>query len=247
MLKIPSALQAITKLCNLSFTTGTIPKPLKLSRVVAIPKVSNAANPDQFRPISITPNLLLLMERLYSNKLESYLNQNSFICPEQFGFRKHHSTEHMVMALTDTIRLSLDKGFVCALVSIDLKKAFDSVHRENLLECLLSDYLISDHWLRDYFKERLQQVGLGELLSDIYQIFAGVPQRSILGPRLFSLYINKLSSILKHGRALLYADDCYFLFVGSADNITQLRINIEEDMCAVANFFKEKLLKIHHD
>jgi len=67
----------------------------------------------------------------------------------------------MVMALTDTIRLSLDIGFICALGSIDLKKSFDSVHREKLLECLLDDYGISDHWLCDYFRERLQQVRLG--------------------------------------------------------------------------------------
>ncbi len=130
----------IVNMCNASFMSGKIPDILKTNRIVPIPKVDNATRPDQFRPISITPVLLLLMEKIYFCKLAKYVHDNILFTPSQFGFRKHHSCEIAMLAMTDFIRKVLNNGGICVPVSIDLRKAFDSVHRGKLLSKLYNLY-----------------------------------------------------------------------------------------------------------
>lgn len=84
------------------------------------------------------------MEKIYSNKLEDFIEKNKTLSNRQFGFRKGHSTEHLVLALTDKIKMMIDKGFICALISTDFAKAFNSVPRGKLLEKLWAKYQISD-------------------------------------------------------------------------------------------------------
>ena len=116
-------------LVNQSFCTGIIPSFLKISRVVPIPKITNPTEASHFRPISITCIFLLLLEKIYYTKLNDFIGQNDFLTKFQFGFRQSTSTEHALIAMTDIIRQNLDAGRACIMISIDFRKAFDSVDR----------------------------------------------------------------------------------------------------------------------
>lgn len=126
------------------------------------------------------------MEKIYSNKLEDFIEKNKTLSNRQFGFRKGHSTEHLVLALTDKIKMMIDKGFICALISTDFAKAFNSVPRGKLLEKLWAKYKISDHWLRDYLTNQVQYVSVNGSNSKIKRTLAGVPAGSILGLPFFT-------------------------------------------------------------
>ncbi len=97
-------------------------------------------------------------------QLVEFLETNSIMSNNQFGCRKGHSTEMAMVAVTDIVKKYIDKGFFAVVISIDLRKAFDSVHKEKLLK-KLEKYRISEYWLRDYLSGRKQFVEVNNKVS----------------------------------------------------------------------------------
>ena len=103
--------------------------------------------------------------------------------PYQCGFRKGDSTDLAVLSLTDSIRRSMDQGLLNGAVFIDLRKAFDTVDHDLLLEKLTMGYGVTGKelgWFRDYLTNRRQVVTVQSTLSDPCDVAFGVPQGSIL-------------------------------------------------------------------
>ena len=97
-----------------------------------------------------------------------------------------------LMELTEEITTALDDKKVTAGVFIDLKKAFDTINH-NLLLKKLAHYGVrgvANKWLASYLSNRKQYVSIDECNSDLLNVLCGVPQGSILGPKLFILYVN---------------------------------------------------------
>ena len=122
------------------------------------------------------------------------------------------------MALTtlvDRISNALDKSEYFIGVFLDFSKAFDTVNFETLyskLEC----YGIRGaalEWIKNYLYERKQFVVFDEQKSDMLKIQCGVPQRSILGPLLFLLYVNDIANVSNVLFPLLFAGDTYVIVV----------------------------------
>ncbi|ODM90055.1 putative RNA-directed DNA polymerase from transposon BS [Orchesella cincta] len=247
LIQIPYFRDLIVEICNQSFSSGDVPVKCKLSRVIPIAKVENAINPDQYRPISLTPTILLLLERLYYDQLMEFIVENNVLTPYQFGFRKNHSTQLAMVALTDFVRGKVDSGLVCVIVSIDLRKAFDSVNRKKLLRKLARKFGISDHWLRSYLTERLQFVDVNGVFSAYLKSLAGVPAGSILGPILFSLFLNDLPESVKSDLTILFADDTNFVFVGKPSSIEALRKRIEASMEDLMSYLISNDLSLNAD
>ena len=145
------------------------------------------------------------------NRIELFLSDFDTLYKLQFGFRENQSTEH---ALLSIIRKNLDNGVFTCGVFIDLEKAFDTVNHKILLS-KRDHYGIRDNalkWLTSYLTKRKQLVKRSESQSKNWDICCGVPQGSILGPLLFTIYINDLHQAVTSSKMHHFADDTNILF-----------------------------------
>ena len=164
---------------------------------------------DNYRPISKLSVIAKILESIVSEQLKEFLVDKNILSMFQSGFRKNHSMITATMKVLNDITCTLDSRKSCAAIFIDLTKAFDTVNHDILLSHLdsisLSEPAID--WIRNYLNNRCQRVQIKGYLSDELIVETGVPQGSILGPLLFTIYINNLSDNQSDASIHLYADD----------------------------------------
>ena len=111
---------------------------------------------ENYRPISLLPNISKIFERVMYTRLDSFLSMSETIYKFQFGFRKYYSTNHALLSIVEQIRSALDKNMFACGVFIDLKKAFDTVNHQILLY-KLNHYGIRgvvNKWFSSYLSSR---------------------------------------------------------------------------------------------
>ena len=231
-------------LINRSIVTAVFPEAWKLARVIPIHKSGDQSDPSNFRPISILSVLSKILEKVVAIQLMSYLTQNNILSPHQYAYRPSHSTEHAMLDAVDWIEKHVDDGHVVSLASIDLSKAFDSVNHALLLN-KLEWYGVSSAWFASYLYNRRQVVTGGG--SDPLHVSHGVAQGSILGPILFLLVTNDISSFLTHGRLLSYADDTQILDHSppTAVGLSSLKARVEKSLSELQTWFQQNSLKMN--
>uniref|UniRef100_A0A8C7QS49 Reverse transcriptase domain-containing protein n=1 Tax=Oncorhynchus mykiss TaxID=8022 RepID=A0A8C7QS49_ONCMY len=199
----------ITSLFNLSFVLSEIPKDWKADAVIPLFKGGDILDPNCYRPISILPCLSKVFESQVNKQITGNFESHHTFSAMQSGFRAGHGCTSATLKVLNDILTAIDKKQYCAAVFIYLTKAFNSVNHHILIGRLYSLGFSNDclAWFTNYFSDRVQCVKSEGLLSGPLAVSMGVPQVSILGPTLFSVYINDVT--LAAGKSLihLYADD----------------------------------------
>lgn len=217
-------------LINKSIEEKTYPECLKLTKIIPIHKSGAKDECTNYRPISLLSSFDKIFEKIIQNDLVSFVEQENILYVKQFGFRKYHSTIDALISAHDFVIDNLRAKKKILGIFIDLKKAFDSIDL-NILVNKLHYYGITGPFndlLKSYVTGRHIYTYINSTKSQPMPINFGVPQGSVLGPLLFSLYINDIKNMATNNEINLFADDtCIFC---TADNNNELQENANETL-----------------
>jgi len=224
----------ITLMCNRSLSEGHLPLSQRQAVVVPILKKPNldSSVPGNYRPISGLTFASKLIERLVSRELTSYLEVNGLQPQNQSAYRKHHSTETVMLQVTANMYDAADRGHVSLLVLLDQSAAFDLVDHDILRARLLNDFGVDGvalSWIVSFLSDRSQTVRFCGSTSLSRKLICGVPQGSVLGPLIFTLYSSGLSEVVT-ARGLeyqSYADDVQMIADAAAEHLPAAIDNLQ--------------------
>ena len=151
-----------------------------------------------------------------------------------------------LIQMCDEWYANMDKGKLNGVVFLDIRKAFDSINHNILLEKLETQFGISNNelkWFKSYLTNREQVCAINGHLSSPQNIVCGVPQGSILRPLLFLLYINDLPTSLKESTPFLYAADTQ-IFSSSYD-YNELIDKLNSDLINISDWLARNKLQYH--
>jgi hypothetical protein len=220
------------------------PQAWKNAIVIPIPKAGKKSDPGNFRPISLLNTLGKLTEKILLRRLTRLDKQLKLTRDEQFGFRPRHDTSQQVVRIVTDIAFNYNKDKVTAMALLDIQKAFDRVWVQGLVFKMIENKIPANFvkLLYSYLTGRTLQVKVNRTLSEKRPIKAGVPQGSILGPKLFSIFINDVPAFAKTSLAL-YADDTAIYAHSFNAEVATRQVQIQVNL--LGKYFDKWLIQIN--
>ena len=245
----PQIIKYLHKLFQKLYDTSTYPKEWAKSIIIPIHKKGSKLILDNYRGISLLSVTSKLFTSIIYNRLYTWLENNMKICEEQAGFRRHFSTVDHIYTLYSMVnnRLHGQKKGKLYVAFIDFKKAFDTVNRNVLWECMKEEGISTKmiKMIKGIYSIVTATVRFGNKFSEDIDCPLGVKQGCLLSPLLFSILINKVArKIAEKGRAgyqfvtggkeifsLLFADDIVLVSLtpsGLQNQLNNLKIESEK-------------------
>ena len=172
---------------------------------------------------------------------------------KQSAYKLSHSTETALLSIKNDVHLALARGEATAIVLLDQLAAFDTTDHGTLLDCLSSWYGIGGivlEWFKSYLSDHSQCVKIGSILSDAKKLLFRVPQGSVLGPILFSLYTTPLSKVIQNHLGIgfhFYADDREFYVHLTHKNVAHAFDRLKSCLEDIKKWLSAKKLKLNPD
>ncbi len=181
-------------LFNKSLREGEVPSDWRKANVAPIYKKGPKGDPGNYRPVSLTSVPCKILESLIKDKLMEHLIQNKLIKDTQHGFIPGKSCATNLTLFMDTVTKATDEGKAVDIIYLDFAKAFDKVPHQRLLTKLRAKGVDTQtvKWIESWLSNRTQNVNIQGEKSESCDVDSGVPQGTVLGPILFTVYIDDL-------------------------------------------------------
>ena len=239
-----SVVPGLQLVLNKIIESRTVPDRWKIARLKSAFKKGPKDETENYRPLSMLSIPSKILEGQICRPLNNHLDIHELSTPAKWGFKEGKSIESLLLHMTEDWRKALDRKKVIGILFIDFRKAFDSVNhiilKKKLQVCGISGQLFE--LLESYLGNRSQFVELNGAYSNSKEISYGVPHGSLLGPKLFSLYINDLPENISKGQVYIFADDTTFYYVGQNTEVIDALNVIGND---VSDWCQKNKLSIH--
>ena len=254
---IATFLPIFTFIINLSLSTGEFSAVLKKAFVTPLLK---KANLDcnilrNFRPVSNLSFIGKTIERVVVSFLIAHFQANGLQENFQSAYKAAHSTETALLRVQNDLLQSVDASGGAFLVLLDLSAAFDTIDHSILLHALEHRCGITGvalQWFKSYISDRYQAVKVEKTFSEFLRVEFGVPQGSVLGPLLFTLYTAPLGDIIRrHGIPFhFYADDTQIYIAFKPNDVasqSQAVARVEACIAEIRYWMSQNYLKLNDD
>ena len=245
-------LPLITRIVNSSLCSGAVPPQFKQAVVTPLLKKPGLDPNDlkNFRPVSNLPLISKILEKVVLTQLQKHLSENDLLEIRQSAYRKNHSTETALLSVVDGLLRNADDRLVSVLALLDPSAAFDTLDHPILLQRLETTFGISGtalHWFASYLEGREQSVKVDNVLSSPSPLQFGVPQGSVLGPILFTLYSQPLSDLICRHECDYhkYADNSQLLKGAPPDQFQSLLCDIRTYIESLVGWMYSNKLKLN--
>ena len=216
----PCIAKPVSHLFNISYKTAVVPNQWKSACITPIAKTKTPSSCTDYRPISITPVLSRIFEKILVNNLIYPAFCDPSIAPSltnQFAFRPTGSTTAALISLLHRVTNLLENNQYVHIISLDFSKAFDTVRHSSLFLKLAKVRTVPDelfNFLISYYSNRNHSTRCGDTVSTSQNFNAGIVQGSALGPPAFVITAADLTAITPGNSLDKYADDTYLVVPG---------------------------------
>ena len=239
----------LVNVINASIATGWVPELMKVPHVRPLLKKPSLETEflKHYRPVSNLSFLSKVLEKVVAERLTLHLQDNNL-------HEVMHSTESAILHVTNDILRAVDRQRMTILVLLDLSAAFDTIDHERLLHRMLTRLNVKDsalNWFRSYLHLRSQVVAIEANISDSQNLDYGVPQGSVLGLLLFSIYMLPLGDLLRKLGVSFhqYTDDTqmYMSCMPNDQSLSSTKGCIEQCIKEVKDWMCSNMLKLNPD
>ena len=245
----------VTSIVNASLNHAIVPLSLKTALIRPLLKKSGLDKEvlKNYRPVSNLSFISKVLEKVVAKRLDDHMLDNNLYSSVQSAYRERHSTETALLKVQSDILTALDSGSGAVLLMLDLSAAFDTIDHGILLSRLNSLYGISGDaldWFKSYLSNRVQRVIIGDTVSECKSLNFGVPQGSVLGPKIYCMYTKPISDIIAgHGLSHhCYADDTQlYIAIEHSANLHSELLRMERCVADIRNWMRHNMLKLNDD
>ena len=223
----------ITEIFKRSFNSGVLPRNWLQAVITPIFKKGDRTDPSNYRPVSLTSIICKILEIIIITHIIKHLKANDLSCKQQHGFQAGNSVTTNLLEAMNVWTEALMHNIPIDILYLDYAKAFDTVPHQRLIHQVESFGITGKvmQWITAFLSNRKQKVCANGAESTWSTVMSGIPQGSIIGPILFTLFVNDLpqniSSIIS-----MFADDTKLFLPLTSDSSY-------EDLCSDLNYLQE--------